>query len=159
MDRERHEDLQRRIERLERGYHKWRRTALAATGVAVAVLAYSAYTYAQRPGDGPQPAPEPPKADARPPSIDASGMRATYVNFFRATGNPDEVILDLGLHSQVTTPTGEEPIKLSDRVVMNFYTAKKLQAVLQTVVARHEDAFGEIQPDPNKRIRPRGGRE
>jgi hypothetical protein len=159
MGLDQHEDLQRRIERLERGYHKWRRTGLAAIGIAVALLAYSAYSYAQRPEGGPRPAAEPPKADAQPIAIDAAGMRTTYTNFFRATGNPDEVILDFGMYSQVITPTGAEPIKLTDRMVMNFYTAKKLQAVLQTVVTRHEDAYGEIQLDPQKRVRPKRGDE
>src|SRR5207248_1827590 len=97
------------------------------------LLAYSAYGYAQRPAETPRPAPEQPKQETVQVPIDATGMRTTYANFFRVTGNPDEVVLDLGFYSQVTTPTGAEPIKLSDRMVMNFITAKKLLAVLQTV--------------------------
>jgi hypothetical protein len=165
MDREQHEDLQRRIERLERGYNRWRRTALVVGGVAIALFAYSAYSYAQHPGGGQAPASggQPPapqtKAEPREAPIDVTGMRTNYVNFFRTTGNVDEVILDLGIQSQVTTSAGEEPIKFNERVVMNFYTAKKLQTVLQTVVIRHEEAFGEIQMDPNKRVRPRTGLE
>jgi hypothetical protein len=168
MDRDLQRNLERRIERLERGYHTWRRTGLSAIGVVVALLAYGAYTFAQRPGDAPRPAgepikveaakqaaPEPAKNDGTQVAIDATGMRTTYGNFYRVTGNPEEVLLDFGFYSQVVTPGGPESVKLTDRLVMNFYTAKKLHAVLQTIVSRHEEAYGEIQPDPAKRLRPK----
>src|SRR5436309_1516052 len=103
MDRDRHEELQRRIERLERGYHKWRRTGVGAIAVAIVLLAYNAYTYAQqgRTGEVQQPKTEPAKNDPGQVqvSIDAERMRTTYANFFRVTGNPDEVILDFGVYS------------------------------------------------------------
>src|SRR3954469_18770983 len=75
-------------------------------------------------------------------TIDDSDMSSVYVNFFRVTGNPDEVLLDLGMYSQVMAAAGPEPIKLNHRLVMNFVTAKKLAEVLRVVVARHEQAFG-----------------
>jgi hypothetical protein len=86
-------------------------------------------------------------------SIDDSSMSSVYVNFFRVTGNPDEVLLDLGMYSQVMAPGGPEPIELTHRLVMNFVTAKKLAEVLRVVVARHEQAFGAIEVDPNRRLR------
>lgn len=77
-----------------------------------------------------------------------------YVNFFRVTGNPDEVLLDLGMYSQVIGPGGTpEPVRLTHRLIMNFVTAKKLAEVLRVVVARHEQAFGVIEIDPNRRLR------
>jgi hypothetical protein len=89
-------------------------------------------------------------------SIDDSTMSSVYVNFFRVTGNPDEVLLDLGMYSQVMAPGGPEPIDLTHRLVMNFVTAKKLAEVLRVVVARHEQAFGVIEVDPNRRLRAQG---
>lgn len=86
-------------------------------------------------------------------NIDDSEMASVYVNFFRVTGNPDEVLLDLGMYSQVMAAGGPEPIELSHRLVMNFVTAKKLAEVLRVVVARHEQAFGAIEVDPNRRLR------
>ena len=86
-------------------------------------------------------------------NIDDSEMASVYVNFFRVTGNPDEVLLDLGMYSQVMAAGGPEPIELSHRLVMNFVTAKKLAEVLRVVVARHEQAFGVIEVDPNRRLR------
>jgi hypothetical protein len=86
-------------------------------------------------------------------AINDREMASVYVNFFRVTGNPDEVLLDLGMYSQVMGPGGPEPINLSHRLVMNFVTAKKLAEVLRVVVARHEQAFGVIEVDPNRRLR------
>ena len=89
------------------------------------------------------------------PITDAD-MASLYVNFFRVTGNPDEVLLDLGMYSQVITPTGPEAVNLSHRLIMNFVTAKKLAEVLRVVVARHEQAFGVVEIDPNRRLRQQG---
>ena len=85
--------------------------------------------------------------------IDDTELASIYVNFFRVTGNPDEVLLDLGMYSQVVGASGPEPVNLSHRLIMNFITAKKLAEVLRVVVARHEQAFGVVEVDPNRRLR------
>jgi hypothetical protein len=85
--------------------------------------------------------------------IDATEMENVYVNFFRVTPTLDEVLLDLGVHAQLIGPTGPEPVHLSHRLIMNFVTAKKLGEVLRLVVSRHEQAFGVVEVDPNRRLR------
>jgi hypothetical protein len=90
--------------------------------------------------------------------IDDADLANIYVNFFRVTGNPDEVLLDLGMYSQVVSGGGPEPVHLTHRLIMNFVTAKKLAEVLRVVVARHEQAFGVVEIDPNRRLRAQQGR-
>jgi hypothetical protein len=85
--------------------------------------------------------------------INDADLQSLYVNFFRVTGNPDEVLLDLGIYSQVVGAGGPEPVNLSHRLIMNFVTAKKLAEVLKVVVDRHQQAFGVIEIDPNRRLR------
>jgi hypothetical protein len=85
--------------------------------------------------------------------IHDADMESIYVNFFRVTGNPDEVLLDLGMYSQVIGANGPEPVNLQHRLIMNFVTAKKLAEVLRVVVSRHEQAFGVVEVDPNRRLR------
>jgi hypothetical protein len=85
--------------------------------------------------------------------ISDADLESLYVNFFRVTGNPDEVLLDLGMYSQVVGPAGPEPVQLTHRLIMNFVTAKKLAEVLKVVVDRHQQAFGVIEIDPNRRLR------
>jgi len=101
----------------------------------------------------PAPAPQQGQGQQIQVAINDAEMASVYVNFFRVTGNPDEVLLDLGMYSQVMGATGPEPIELSHRLVMNFVTAKKLAEVLRVVVARHEQAFGVVELDPNRRLR------
>ena len=85
--------------------------------------------------------------------VDAANRDTVYMNFFQAHMNADEVYLDLGQFSQVVTPTGPEAITVSHRLVMNFVTAKRLAEVLRAAVARHEQMFGVVELDPNRRLR------
>lgn len=78
---------------------------------------------------------------------------ATYANFCRVTGSPEELIIDFGLNPQ---PIGvpKDPIQVKQRIIVNFFTAKRLLAALQMSVARHESVFGVLETDINKRVRP-----
>ncbi|XZE53661.1 DUF3467 domain-containing protein [Planctomycetaceae bacterium SH139] len=78
---------------------------------------------------------------------------ATYANFCRVTGSPEELIVDFGLNPQ---PIGvpKDPIRVNQRIILNFFTAKRLLAALQMSVARHEAVFGVLETDINKRVRP-----
>ena len=78
---------------------------------------------------------------------------ANYANFCRVTGSPEELIVDFGLNPQ---PIGvpKDPIQVKQRIILNFFTAKRLLAALQMSVARHESVFGVLETDINKRVRP-----
>jgi hypothetical protein len=106
----------------------------------------------------------PPPAEIRPPMqaqqqqqlqvpVDISGLSSLYTNFFRVVGTAEELIIDFGLHTQQMTTQGPEVIKLSNRVVMSYYTAKRLLQTLHLSVNRHESAFGVLETDPAKRLR------
>ena len=91
--------------------------------------------------------------------VDVEHMVSTYANFFRVTGTPEELVLDFGLNTQQVTPTGTpESVRLTQRLVMSFYTAKRLLNALQWAVSRYEGNFGVLETDFNKRLRPQGGR-
>ncbi|MFK7736823.1 MAG: DUF3467 domain-containing protein [Pirellulaceae bacterium] len=77
---------------------------------------------------------------------------ANYANFCRVTGSPEELIVDFGLNPQ---PVGipKDPIQVNQRVIMNFYTAKRLLAALQMSVQRHEAVFGVLETDIQKRLK------
>ena len=85
--------------------------------------------------------------------VDASKAHAAYANFCRVTGTPEELIIDFGLNTQ---PMGvpSEPIEISERIVMNYYTAKRMMAALQMSLQRHEAAFGVLETDVQKRVMP-----
>lgn len=90
--------------------------------------------------------------------VDDSAAAAVYANFCRVTGTPEELIIDFGLNSQpFGVPT--EPVKVTQRLVTNYFTAKRLLHALHLSVQRHEQAFGVLETDVNKRVvgRPQQG--
>lgn len=98
-----------------------------------------------------EPVQEPPRQQQV--QVDDSHIHASYANFCRVTGSPEELIIDFGLNPQ---PVGvpREPIKVDQRVIVNFFTAKRLLAALQMSVQRHEAVFGALETDVQKRLRP-----
>jgi hypothetical protein len=78
---------------------------------------------------------------------------ACYANFCRVTGSPEELIIDFGLNPQ---PVGmpKDPIEVKQRIIVNFFTAKRLLGALQLSVQRHEAVFGVLETDIQKRLRP-----
>ena len=82
--------------------------------------------------------------------VDDSGTIPTYSNFCRVTATPEEVILDFGLNPQPFA-TGRQEVKANLRIVMNFYTAKRLLTALGMTIQRHEGTFGAIELDVRRR--------
>jgi hypothetical protein len=104
------------------------------------------------PGSAEAGAQAPPQPQQMQFSVDANGMTSAYTNWYRVTGTPEELILDFGLNPQMgQAPT--EPIKLTNRLVMNFYTAKRLLNALHFAVNRHESFFGALEVDIQRRLR------
>jgi hypothetical protein len=74
-----------------------------------------------------------------------------YANFCRVTGTPEELILDFGLNAQpFGVPT--EPVEVKQRIVTNYFTAKRMLQALHMSVQRHEQAFGVLETDVQKRV-------
>jgi hypothetical protein len=103
--------------------------------------------------------PEAPAADAaqRPQQqqvkVDDSHITASYANFCRVTGTPEELIIDFGLNPQ---PFGipPDPVIVTQRIVTNYFTAKRMLHALQLTVQRHEATFGVLETDVQKRVMP-----
>jgi hypothetical protein len=88
--------------------------------------------------------------------VDDKHAVCSYANFCRVTGTPEELIIDFGLNSQ---PFGvpQEAVQITQRIVTNYFTAKRMLHALHLSVQRHEQAFGVLETDVNKRVvRPQG---
>lgn len=96
---------------------------------------------------------EPARTESAAIQCDSSRTRPCYANFCRVTGTPEELIIDFGLNTQ---PMGvpKEPIEISERIVMNYFTAKRMMAALHMSLQRHEAAFGNLETDVQKRVVP-----
>lgn len=82
--------------------------------------------------------------------VDDSHIVASYANFCRITGTPEEVILDFGLNPHPFTASSDAII-ITQRISTNFFTAKRMLHALQMTLERHEAAFGVVEPDVTRR--------
>src|SRR5260221_5049366 len=85
------------------------------------------------------------------PTVEPVALEPIYTNCARVTGSPEELILDFGLN---TDPTGNPnpPVQISQRLVMNYFTAKRLWMALAVSLKRQESVFGVLETDITRRI-------
>lgn len=106
--------------------------------------------------DAPKAAPQAPAGAGQQQTqevvVDDTGANAGYANFCRVSSTPEELILDLGLNP---TPyaTGKVDVKVTQRIILNHYTAKRLWSALSMALQRHEQAFGVLETDVRKRVK------
>ena len=109
---------------------------------------------AKTPSDGEQAATQPTPEQlqrAQRVEVNDKGALCLYANFCRVTGTPEELILDFGLNAQpFGVPT--EPVEVKQRIVTNYFTAKRMLQALHMSVQRHEQAFGVLETDVQKRV-------
>ena len=91
-------------------------------------------------------------------NVDERNMSSTYANAFRINSTAEEMVLDFGIN--LPNPAAAEAnqpdvhFSIHSRVVLNYYSAKRLALTLGQHLRRHEEQFGELEIDPEKRRRP-----
>ncbi|HUS47959.1 MAG TPA: DUF3467 domain-containing protein [Phycisphaerae bacterium] len=87
--------------------------------------------------------------------IDEHEMQACYANAFRTNGTAEEVMLDFGLNLLMPASGQEQQpeilFQVKERVILNYYSAKRLAITLSQLIRRHEEQFGELELDVAKR--------
>ncbi len=86
-------------------------------------------------------------------TLDDKNLEASYSNFCRVTGSPEEVIIDFALNPNPFSRE-DQTVKIDRRLVLNYYTAKRLFAALQQTIIRHEQNFGVIELNVQRRLAP-----
>lgn len=81
--------------------------------------------------------------------IDESNLRTNYASGFRTSATAEEVILDFGVNivrpSSGSDQEREITFQANNRLIMNYYSAKRLALTLGMVVRRYEEQFGELK--------------
>ena len=76
------------------------------------------------------------------------GMVTGYANGFRTSAMAEEVMLDMGMNEVIPAPVPDGPpavlLKVGQRVIMNYPTAKRLAIAMGRLIRQHEEQFGEI---------------
>jgi hypothetical protein len=81
--------------------------------------------------------------------IDRSAPTA-YANFARVNATPEEVIIDFALNPNPYKP-GRSEVPITQRLIMNYYTAKRLCTALAVLLQEHEKLFGPIETNVHRR--------
>jgi hypothetical protein len=83
--------------------------------------------------------------------LDDTNADTVYANFARVSTTSEEVIIDFALNPNPFRQ-GRQDLKVTQRLVLNFYTAKRLAGVLAVTLQRLEQMFGPIEPDLRRRV-------
>ena len=83
--------------------------------------------------------------------LNDSNAYSAYSNFARVTATPEEVIFDFALNPNPYLQ-GKHEIKITQRLIMNFFTAKRLCRALVATLQRSEASFGPIELDVQRRV-------
>jgi Protein of unknown function (DUF3467) len=102
--------------------------------------------------DAPKPAENPAPQQAEIVLMEKDAHIA-YSNFARVTSTAEEVIIDFCLNPN-PFGQGRQEIPVAQRLIMNFYTAKRLLSALAMTLQRHEQTFGSIELDIRRRAQP-----
>jgi hypothetical protein len=87
--------------------------------------------------------------------IDERNLQTGYASGFRPVATAEELMLDFGLN--IIRPSadkqGEREIifQANNRIVINYYSAKRLALALGHIIRRYEQEFGEIELNAAKR--------
>ena len=85
--------------------------------------------------------------------LDDKNAHIAYANFARVTATPEEVIIDFALNPNPFM-AGRQDIQVSQRLIVNFYTAKRLWIALGQTIQRHEATYGAVELDVTRRAHP-----
>ncbi len=86
--------------------------------------------------------------------LDERDLKSMYANAYRIHTSAEEVIIDLGFNMPNPNPQPNQPqamlFRVTDRVIMSYPNAKRLNQSLTQLVKRFEQQFGEIPTQPKR---------
>ncbi|MHC4125918.1 MAG: DUF3467 domain-containing protein, partial [Planctomycetota bacterium] len=87
--------------------------------------------------------------------VDEKNLRTDYANAFRTSETAEEVMMDFGLNTVRPSADQQDQPEIifhsNERIIMNYYSAKRLALTLGQIIRRHEQQFGELELDVAKR--------
>ena len=75
---------------------------------------------------------------------DDSGMRTTYANVCNVASTREEVTLLFGTNQTWNAALGEVSVRLTDRIILSPFAAKRLAVLVANVVGEYEKRFGAL---------------
>lgn len=82
---------------------------------------------------------------------DTSQMSSSYANVCNVNSTREEVVLMFGTNERWDPQAGEVSVRLTDRLIMNPYAAKRLHQLLGNIIRQYEERFGALEISPGER--------
>jgi len=79
---------------------------------------------------------------------DDSNLKSSYANFCNVASTREEVVLLFGMNQAWHARQSEVTVQLTDRVILSPFAAKRLAALLDSVIKQHEGRFGPLPTEP-----------
>lgn len=76
---------------------------------------------------------------------DDSDMRSVYANATNVAAGREEIVLLFGMNQAWQAGQKEIRVRLSDRVILSPYAAKRLSLLLNNVLRGYENRFGALE--------------
>jgi hypothetical protein len=76
---------------------------------------------------------------------DDSSMSTSYANVCNVAGTREEVGLLFGTNQTLYTGQKEVTVKVTNRIVLSPYAAKRLLKLLENVIGQYESRFGVLE--------------
>ncbi len=81
---------------------------------------------------------------------DDSNMRNIYSNVCNVAGTREEIVLLFGMNQAWHSGQKEVTVQLADRIVLSPFVAKRLSALLNSVIRDYESKFGSLEVEGRK---------
>jgi hypothetical protein len=90
-----------------------------------------------------------------------SGIKNSYANACNVSSTREEIVLNFGLNQAWERPQQEVQVQLTNRIILNPHTAKRVALLLGAVVQQYEKQFGaldigaiQVQASPGSDMKP-----
>lgn len=86
-----------------------------------------------------------PRTDQSRVRFDTAELKSSYCNVCNATSTREEVVLNFGINESWDREQGDVSVKLTHRIIVSPYAAKRLQELLTKLMTEHEGRYGDIR--------------
>lgn len=76
---------------------------------------------------------------------DDSAISTQFANVCNVMGTREEIMLLFGVNQAWSADQKEVKVKLTNRIVLNPFAAKRLQQLLETGLREYENRYGELK--------------
>lgn len=99
---------------------------------------------------------EKPGAASTTPKVvwDDTNLNLSYANVVNVTSTREEVTLFFGTNQTWNAADDEFKVKLTDRIILNPFAAKRLLALLSGVLKEYESRYGQLNLEAAREGRP-----